>query len=744
MKSFVFTFFIFLFSSCLRGEEIPPFIYDKGLEKLPGKYLGILEDTTGKLTAIEVIREGKFTPASQDLPNLMISKSVFWVKFQITNRSDNPKVLFMYDYPITDKANLYAVLPDGSVSVQLSGEKVAINKRKYKQAEFIYDLNIPINETRTFLLEVANRQQIILPLYVGPTELIFDAVLKNTSIVGLYAGIIVVMFFYNLFLYGALKEKNYICYAAFVLLSGLTHVSHHGYTYKMLWPSLPWAAELSVALSPALVGMAGILFVRNFLNIKQNLPRFTPVYNITSVGYIACMLLYMTGSYQLSYKLTQSTALLFMLVIIISAARVAYQGYHPARYFFAAFVFLIVGIVLYILKDFGLLPYTKFTVYGLEAGSFFSIVMLSFALADKINLMRREKEISQARAMEALQENERIVREQNIMLEAKVAERTTELQKANRELQAAIEDLKEAQAQLVEAEKMASLGQLTAGIAHEINNPINFVVANIKPLKRDVDDMLEILNKYSQIKDVDQIREKLDEAERLRQELDLDYIVEEVKLLLKGMEEGANRTAEIVKGLRTFSRLDEGDLKMADINDGLESTLLLLSGSLGNIRVEKKLAALGPVECYAGKLNQVFMNILRNATQAFKEKQFKEGETPVITVETEDLGDEVIIRIGDNGIGIPENIKNRIFEPFFTTKEVGEGTGLGLSIAYNIIEKHHGVIEVDSQEGVGTQFSIIIPKLQTVAEETTPDKEYTMREQRRNRLLKKKSQLKTR
>jgi len=259
----------------------------------------------------------------------------------------------------------------------------------------------------------------------------------------------------------------------------------------------------------------------------------------------------------------------------------------------------------------------------LYIGSAIEAILLSTALADRINTLRVEKEESQAYALKISRENETLIKEQNIMLEQKVQERTNELQSTNNQLNKTLDDLKDAQTQLVEAEKMASLGQLTAGIAHEINNPINFVKSNIKPLNLDIDDVFDVIDMYNVLhntKEVPKISQQLIKINEKQEEIDLPFVKQEIKQLIKGIEDGAERTAEIVRGLRTFSRLDESELKVANVHDGLNSTLILLRNNMPPyFRIERKFLAKGDIECFPGKLNQVFMNILNNAIQAIEE-----------------------------------------------------------------------------------------------------------------------------
>lgn len=281
-----------------------------------------------------------------------------------------------------------------------------------------------------------------------------------------------------------------------------------------------------------------------------------------------------------------------------------------------------------------------------------------------------------------------------------------ELQQQNVELQDTLRKLQMAQGQLVENEKMASLGQLTAGIAHEINNPINFISANVGSLRRDVRDVLEVLEAYSTVVEEKDLQSTFSSVQELKEDLELTETLGEIEQLLSGIQEGARRTADIVKDLRTFSRLDEDDLKLASVQAGVESTLALLRTQYEpRIQVKTSFADVPPIECYPGKLNQVFMNLLANAIQAIP-------GSGVIEISMREVDGFVEIRIRDSGTGMTPDVMNRMFEPFYTTKDVGIGTGLGLSITYSIMERHHGTIQVESELGVGTTFTLRLPMVQ--------------------------------
>jgi signal transduction histidine kinase len=279
-------------------------------------------------------------------------------------------------------------------------------------------------------------------------------------------------------------------------------------------------------------------------------------------------------------------------------------------------------------------------------------------------------------------------------------------------------DLQQTQAQLIQTEKMSGLGQLVAGIAHEINNPVNFIYGNLNHATDYTKNLLSLLELYQQ-----QYPDSSPEIGELAEDIDLEFLRSDLPKLLLSMQVGADRIRQIVLSLRTFSRLDESQMKDVDIHEGIDSTLLILqhrlksSSDSTNILLVKEYGNLPLVECYAGQLNQVFMNVIGNAIDALQSNQLSDRNSvsPQIKISTAvgQLNGNVpsaVIRIADNGSGISESMRERIFDPFFTTKPVGKGTGLGLSISYQIVvEKHGGVLKCCSESGKGTEFAIEIP-----------------------------------
>ena len=275
-----------------------------------------------------------------------------------------------------------------------------------------------------------------------------------------------------------------------------------------------------------------------------------------------------------------------------------------------------------------------------------------------------------------------------------------ELRRANEQLQDAFEELKNAQQQLVQSEKMASLGVLVAGIAHEINNPLNFVSASTQLLNDNLNDLLRLLHEYEQAQLPADVQQKI---EQVKEETDFAHAMEDVQKIVKNIATGAGRMKQIVQNLRTFSRLDSGEKAPVNIQEGIESTLQILYHEYKNrIDIERTFDDLPAITGSPGKLNQVFMNILHNAIQAMPDK----GK---ITITARQVGDNVRLAFSDTGPGItPENLSH-VFDPFFTTKKVGEGTGLGLSISYGIVQDHGGKLWVESHTGQGTTFYVDLP-----------------------------------
>ncbi|MBD2598214.1 HAMP domain-containing protein [Nostoc spongiaeforme FACHB-130] len=342
-----------------------------------------------------------------------------------------------------------------------------------------------------------------------------------------------------------------------------------------------------------------------------------------------------------------------------------------------------------------------------------SQAMASGDLEQTLNISKIEELNTLAQSFNYMAEQ---LRQSFSALEASKAELEDRVEERTAELKTTLSELKRTQAQVIQNEKMSSLGQLVAGVAHEINNPVNFIHGNITHLSDYIQSLVNILHLYQE-----RYLDEDPEIQALAEEIDLDFMIADLDKILPSMKMGTERIRNIVLSLRNFSRMDEADFKTVDIHEGIESTLLILQYRLKEkpdypgVEVIRDYGNLPLVECFAGQLNQVLMNILVNAMDALEESfvnsQNPTTEKPQITIRTSAFDNQWIeIAIADNGPGMPEQVKHRIFDPFFTTKPVGKGTGMGMAISYQIItEKHHGKLDCVSTPGEGTEFKIQIP-----------------------------------
>ncbi|MEQ9237400.1 ATP-binding protein [Coleofasciculus sp. E2-BRE-01] len=291
-----------------------------------------------------------------------------------------------------------------------------------------------------------------------------------------------------------------------------------------------------------------------------------------------------------------------------------------------------------------------------------------------------------------------------VMTEDEIGVLATSLNHLIQRVATQIRDLQQAQVQLIQSEKMSSLGRMVAGLAHEINNPVNFIYGNLTYVQDYTHDLLELLHLYQQ-----QYPQPSAEIQRKLDDIDLQFIREDLPKIMNSMQVGSERIRQIILSLRNFSRLDEAEMKRVDLHEGIDNTLLILNSRLTqNIKVIKQYGQIPLIECYPAQLNQVFMNIINNAID---ELNVESGLAKrQILIQTQHVNsNQVEITIQDTGSGIPPNIKPTIFDPFFTTKPVGQGTGMGLAISYQIIEKHQGKIKVISELGQGSEFIVSLP-----------------------------------
>ena len=655
-------------------------------------------------------KQAQYENVSGNIINLGLKRGTYIIhwKFDVDSVFWNRKNVLHIANPILDDAEVFQVTKDSTYHTS-SGEKIALVDREFNISGNAVTIKRSNDNFVEFYFKVKSSDQLLIPLSIIEESDLLNEYENIDLIFAIYLGIILSMFIYNLFVFFSVRDSVYLLYIFYIITVGYTQLVLFGFSSKYIF-NFSGALNISLgSIVPGLSGLATVFFAQNFIRTKQYSPKINKALNLFKLLYSVAIGLAIFG-YHNTTQIILNVGASSALILIFASVSAIKQGYRPAKYFISAWVIFIIGLTLYALRNFGILPFNAFTNFALPVGSVVEILLLSFALADRINVLKQEKELSQQQAFTAMKENERLVTEQNIQLEKKVHERTADLENRNTELHTAMNDLRMTQQQLVESEKLASIGQMTAGIAHEINNPINFVQSNVGPLKRDIDEILELL---SQLAEIDENKDLLEQINHLKSQyvkLDVEYLKKEIQQLLNGIEDGSKRTAEIVKGLRVFSRMDRSELISADINECLNSTLVVMKNmTKAEVTLNVELGENIPkTYCYPGKLSQVFMNLVTNAVQATRLPD-RQPIDRVINVRSYFKDNKICVEIQDNGKGIPTEIQDKIFEPFFTTKDVGEGTGLGLGIVAGIIGEHNGHLSFTTSATDGTTFLITLP-----------------------------------
>jgi two-component system NtrC family sensor kinase len=670
-----------------------------------------VEDPGGLMSIRHVMASNaRFRHKDLELPFIKYTDSVIWIKFILRNKTTQPYLPVSVNYGIIDGFDLYVVNVKNNQIIHLGSTDLHNNKYNSKQIGRIINCPVLPDSASTIYLRIKSNDSMALPIKVESADLFLKDNVADNLTLGFFMGIIVIMVLYNLLLFILVRDVSYLYYVLYIVFLGLTQWQIRGLGTTIFPVNKSVLNSYIIPITRVCFWYAILLFVYEFLQLHQNILKkysryYFLLYVVVSLPLIALLFKQTT----ITYSLITAGAFINAVALLIIGISLYVQGFKPAKFFMIGWSLFLITILVSIARNKGLVQYSNFTANLILYSSACELILFSVALADRINFYRKQNNEAQAVALTIARENERLITGQNFALENKVKERTQELIESNRNLSTTIENLKSAQIQLIDTEKMASLGQLTAGIAHEINNPINFVSANIKPLRMDFAEIFNLMAYYRELA-ADPANTNLQQkVNDYSKEIDIDFIKAEVLTLLDGIEDGASRTTEIVQSLRTFSRTDEPTLKPTDINRSILTTLVLLRSTIPyDIEIKPLLDKLPLLNCYPGKINQVFVNLINNSIQAIKAKPVHQNEHILIT--TKDYPENIVISITDTGAGMTEEVKQHIFDPFYTTKDIGEGTGLGLSIVFGIIEKHHGMIEVVSKPGEGTTFTVMLPK----------------------------------
>lgn len=672
---------------------------------LIGKNVGYHFESS-KISITELLnRKVSFKTGTQRALNLGATNDYVWLKIPIANKTNDYNYKINIAYPIIDEITFYHPTFEGKFDSITYRENQVFSRRSV-DPDYLFDIFLEKNKTTTFYVRLKMTEQVILPIYIQ-SEQSNTMLIKNRSFWnGVYAGVALIMFLYNLFIYFSTKDRSYLWYVGYVLFVAATHLWIKGFSLNYIHESISVPGNLLTTFS-CMATICGLLFTRNFLNTAAKLPLMNKGISwLISFNLLAIIIDFFISKH-LGFLLMQLITSVAIFYILIMAYYLLIKKHREAYYFTAGWTVLLVGSIVFLLKDSGILPYNMFTSYAMQIASGFEMAILSLALAARINTYRKEKEEARKKEIDALKRNEELILKQRETLEQKVQERTNALRTSNDELKEALISIKKAQQKLIESEKMASLGQLTAGVAHEINNPINFVSANITPLKRGLDEVKELIKSY-QLLNKENYDTQIEAIKALEDEIDYSYLENELTEIIEGIQVGAKRTSDIVKSLKHFARADQDQKTMANVNECITSTLKIVTNKLGEIQLRKNLDQLPEINCYPGKLNQILLNLFVNAIDAIDAQSFTESEG-ILEISSKRIEKEIIITVKDNGVGIPEEAQQKLFDPFYTTKDVGKGTGLGLSLVYSFVELHNGSISFDTVEGKGTTFTVKLP-----------------------------------
>ncbi|MDQ8037947.1 MAG: 7TM diverse intracellular signaling domain-containing protein [Pedobacter sp.] len=673
-----------------------------------GRHLEYYFDRSGTMTLADIrqLPDSAFQPSHYDIPNFSFTSAHVWLRLKVNWQApDRSSYMIWQQYPLTDHFTFYRPDDRGAYEASLTGDQYPFRQREFPVRAFGFELQAHPGQTDTYYFELHGAGTINVDLQLTSINQALADTETRHLLLGLYYGGLVALLLFNLVLFFTLRESIYFYYTLYGVGLGLAFFDVNGLAFRYLWPDTIWM-NTSFLVFVFLSMYAQAQFTRKFLNLRHEWRKLDWLF----LFFMACNLLALLAVFFIPdhflYPASQRLAAVIAILSLLAGTGLWIRGYKPARYFTLASGFYVVGMLVYVMQNFGVLPTSVLSNYSVQIGSSFELILFSFALADRINHMKDEKSALEAAARRQLQEH-------NQTLESKVHERTQDLLKSLRAVNEKHEALMAAQQQLVQSEKMSSLGGLVAGVAHEINNPANFTRLAAENLERDILRLQDFLHSLTDENSDPELIKDLDKRfGRLEQQLSL-------------IHDGTRRLSLIVSDLRSFSRLDESEAQIARPDDGLAATLNLVRAQYGdsiNISLQQDDAQTAGF-CYPAALNQVFMNLAVNACQAITERARQEGRQipPLGTLRVHTRCGEATqdfwqAEFHDDGHGMDDKTQQRIFEPFFTTKDVGSGTGLGLSVSYGIVRKHGGEILVESVPGQGSCFSVRLPlKQQAIA-----------------------------
>ena len=738
-------------------------------ERTIGLDLSIFEDKTTQRTLAD-IRSAEFatqfTPSTQKNPSFGYTQSAYWARWTL-NDVHTPSPLqavvpwyLTLAYAQTDLAELWCANPKGEVVIQQrAGDHVPRAEWPTSHREPAFE--IPPT-AHTCWMRVQTSASMQLPLNLYTQQAFINMRLSDNAVQALYFGALLVMLVYNGLLAASTRSLAYAAYTLFLLGFGLFQSALGGIGYAYLWPDAVGWADSVTPFFISFFAINSIIFAQILLDLRQTAPRWYKFGLVLLLPLGFNLLLSWVLSYSVAIRAIYVLMPVWGVLLIGSGIYLSWRGERVAQIYLAAWLVFIVGSLSLMGSRIGWLPVNAFTVNAPQIGSAIEFVMLSFALSYRIKTLQNQL-VDSVRAESASRNLAAQAQTDSMLTRAK--SETQQAHNAALQVQAELarKETELAQTQLQQADKMASLGQLVASVTHEINTPIGAisssgqsitealsdVIAQLPPLLRQLDTatshlLVELLLQANRPKAAISSREERVIIKRATEQLEaagLDHARQKANFLLgfqaqddidkflpllqhplavpiqqaasnlsmaigsaRNVNVAVERVAKIVKALKSFSHFNIGTEKIeANLTEGMDTVLTIYQGQTRvGVEVVRNYESIPALLCFPDELNQVWTNLIHNALQAM-------GHEGTLTIGIRREGDNAVVSVGDSGCGIPEEIRSKIFDVFFTTKPAGVGSGLGLDIVKKIIEKHHGRIELQSEVGMGSTFSVYLP-----------------------------------
>ena len=649
------------------------------------EYLGVLEDPTGLLTLAEVqspSRAGQFvfaaTPA--EALNMGNTRSTFWLRLQLDNRAERvtERVLEIRSSDISR----ISVFRPGSVAVE-TGAGFPLDSRAYANRFFVFPLQVPAKTQQLIFLRVSSQQPLSVQARLWEAEAFHRYERNDYQWQALYFGLAIAIVLFNLLLYVSLGSRIYLLYVFSCASMVLAMVSLTGLGKEFLWPDSQLWANIAGRVGASVSGFAMLLFAREMLNSRRVVPHLDRLLRLLALAWILVV-----GGFFLAPRSMATVFNLLLaltsLAIVATALVCAARRQRSAYFFLLAFSFLALGAVVTSLRGFGLLPTHALTIYAVQIGSAIEMILMAFALADRFNLARREQERAQTARLLAEQQLTENLRTSERQLEARVEQRTAELTKS-------LQQLRQTQAELLNAEKLASLGALVAGVAHELNTPIGNALTTASSLEHSTRDFQQTVERG--------------ELRKSTMNNFVDNAIQMTELISRSCQRAATLIGSFkqVAVDQTSEQRRRFDLRKL-VDDNINA--LRPSFKQAPWQVEVDIADGIEFDSYPGPLGQVITNLLQNALK----HGFEGREHGQLKITANARLEVAELQVADDGNGMPADVLARIFEPFYTTRMGQGGSGLGLSISRNIVTGVlGGTLTATSQVGYGSQFSLLLP-----------------------------------